>query len=281
MTMQKKNNFSLNDKLLIIIIFSLNLNLVNSQSIVIKYVGSSNESINLSYNYRELNNEYTVLNRSNRYLVIKSNYEKTILCDDVKRNTLIFAQPNDTIEIDLDDKGLITYKSNNSEYRKNESLYINHCYKKYGPIKDLFGKKNWLSSNKRNNYKDYLRSNFDNEKDLLNSYFKKKLISSEFYKFFNNSFWSLTTLNKLQNIKTTNAAKIEIKNSLHNEKSINYLLKIPEYRLLMLNYTFDLMKKSKYKNDLYSTLLFISENYANQKIIDYLFYNKMKFFFAL
>jgi thiol-disulfide isomerase/thioredoxin len=277
--MQTNNTFILTKKLIIITAFLFKFCFVNSQNIVIKYIGSSNESINLSYNYRELSNEYTVLNKNNRYLNIKSNHEETILCDDDKRNTQIFAKPNDTIKIDLNNKGLIIYSSNNSEYRKNESLYINYCFEKYGPIKDLLSKKRWLYSNKKNNSENFLQSNFDNEIKLLDSYYNKKNISIEFYKFFKSSFWSLTTLNKLQNTKTSDTALKEIKSSLSNIKSIDFLLKVPEYRLLLLNYNFELMKKSKSKKDLYSSLIFISKNYSNQSIIDYLLFNKLKFTF--
>ncbi|TDE52700.1 TlpA family protein disulfide reductase [Flavobacterium sp. GT3P67] len=269
-------NIFLNIKLIPILVFLsvTSLDLVYSQNIVVKYVGSSSNSINLRYNYRELSDNYTVLNKDNRYLVIKSNKEQTIMCDDAIRSTLIYAQPNDTIEIDLNKKGLITYSSKNSVYRKIESEFINSCYEKYGPAKDLLSKKRWLLNHKQINPGDFLDENYYQEIQLLDKYHKDDLISNQFYKYFKSLYWSLSIINKIQNPKKVHGTFLEINNSLKNS---DYLTNIPEYRIVLLNYTLSLMKKLKIKNDLFNTLQFISAKFSNQSVIDCLLYNRMKF----
>ncbi|WP_158626851.1 TlpA disulfide reductase family protein [Flavobacterium sp. GT3R68] len=269
-------DISFNIKLMSVFIFLsiTSFDVVYSQNIVVKYVGSSSNAINLRYNHRELSDNYTVLNKDNRYLVIKSNKEETILCDDIVRSTFIYAQPNDTIDIDLNKKGLITYSSKNSVYRKNESEFINSCYEKYGPAKDMLSKKRWLLYHKQIGQGDFLDENYDKEKQLLEKYHKDNLISNQFYKYFKSLYWSLSMTNKMQNPKNEDGAFVEVKSSLNNA---DYLINIPEYRIVLLNYTFSLMKKLKVKNDLFSTLQFISAKFSNQSIIDGLFYNRMKF----
>lgn len=260
----------------IILLLLFNTPFVFSQQIVLKYVGTSAIDINLTYNYRELSNEYTILNKKNRLLIIETNKAETIICDDISRNTIIYAEPNDTIEIDLNNKGLIIYSCKKTAFRKGESQFINLCYENYGPSIEILSKKRWLLTNKKNKPQEYLDETFKKEKELLDKYHKEKIISDKFYEYFKYTYWSLTMTNKLQNLKERKKTNNEIEKSLKNSVK---LMNIPEYRLTLLNYIFYCMKDSRIKDNLFNTLNFISTKFSNQTVKDYLLYNKMKFYF--
>lgn len=267
-------NYKIIQKVVLFLFISPSI-LFSQKKIIIKYVGSSDAEINLTYNYRELSNDYCVLNKENSVLVLNSDKPETFMCDDIIRKTIIYAEPNDTIEIDLNQKGLIVYSCKNSAFRKTESQFVNFCYENYGPSIEILSKKRWLLRTKRNNSKIYLDEKFINEKKLLENYHDKKIISDKFYDHFKSMYWSLTMINALQNPKEKKNAYRDIEISFKNSEK---LINIPEYRIALLNYTFYKMSDLKIKEDLFNSLNFISTKFSNQTIKDYLLYNKMKFF---
>ena len=59
------------------------------------------------------------------------------MCNQVTRNTLIFALPNETIEFYINEKGLINYYCDSNKYRKLESEFINDCFEKFGTTENI------------------------------------------------------------------------------------------------------------------------------------------------
>lgn len=87
--------------LLLFIITSLTY----SQNIAIKYSGDSDDTILLTCHAIEALSTPAVLNKNNRNLKITIDCPTTLLCNQVTRNTLIYATPNETIELDINKKG--------------------------------------------------------------------------------------------------------------------------------------------------------------------------------
>ncbi len=266
---------SLRKKFFSIAIFLLSIIhcLLYGQNIVIKYVGNSNTSINLTYLYRELGNSTATLNRSNRMLTIKSNKPEFINCNDIMRSTIIYAEPNEIIDIDINDKGLLIYKCNKSPIRKFESEFINDCYEKYGPIDEVFVKKILLMSKNKNKQVN-IDENYENENTLLDKYFEEKKTSIQFHDYFKSVFWSLSLINKMNNPKEQNTAFNDLKTSF---PKANRLINVTEYRRALICYTLLSMKNLKTKPTVNNFLQFTSTHFPNQIIIDYLSYYKIKF----
>ena len=104
----------------------------HSQNIFIKYIGNSDDAIMLTCHSIESLQTPTVLNKNNRFLEVPTSNSTTLLCNQITRNTLIYAAPNETIELDINNKGLLHYYCNSNRYRKLESEFINDCFEKFG-----------------------------------------------------------------------------------------------------------------------------------------------------
>jgi len=261
------------------IIFSLiclnTFECINAQNITIEYIGNADSSINLTFQYSELSNSVTTLNKSNRKLIINTNNPQCIACIDIQRFTFIYAEPNETIDICLNNKGLLTYSCTKSHYRKLESQFINTCFEKYGPTEALYMKRiRALQKTKKAKLSVYLDANYEGERSLLEKYYAEKKISRPFYEHFKSILWSLSVINKLDNPKEQNVGFAEVEKSISNGES---LINVSEYRRCLLMYSYLVMKNSKIKPDLYNSLQFISTHFSNQIIIDYLLYSKVKF----
>jgi len=246
------------------------------QNIIIKYVGNSDNSINLTYKYTELGNSFTTLNRNNRILSIKSNDPQGFKCNDISRYTFIYAEPNETIDLNLNEKGLIVYSCSKSPYRKLESQFINDCYEKYGPTEAIFIKKiRDLQKIKKKIQSAYFDENYKGENLLLEKYYAEKKISKQFYKHFKSILWSLSQMNRLNNPREQNAGFADLEKSFPTAKN---LMNVCEYRRCLLMYSYLKMKHSKIKIDLYNSLQFISTHFSNRIIIDYLSYYQLNFY---
>jgi len=258
-----------------ILFFLLNVNgICEGQTISIRYIGNSETTINLTYLFIELGNSTVALNKSNRILTFESNTPQIIKCDDISRNTIIYVEPNETIDIDVDNRGMLLYNSKKSSFRALESQFVNDCYIKFGPSEPAFIKKMLLSTRSKNSKSLKIDECYLGEKKLLDDYYAKQKLSSQFYECFKLIYWCLTLENKINNPKEQSIGFVELKKSFPNAKD---LMHIYQYRTCLLSYCHHLIKNSKIKPDLDSSLQFILTHFSNQTIIDYLMYNKLKF----
>lgn len=263
------------DKLLVLaILILLNVNgICKGQTITIRYIGNSDVSIHLVYSFIELGNSTSTLNKTNPILSFESNNPQIIKCVDAYRNTAIYVEPNETIDIDIDNRGLLQYKSAKYSYRYFESQFINDCYLNNGPAEPIFIKKNLLSIQNKNIMSIKIDERYLNEKKLLDEYFANQKLSSRFYEYFKTIYWCLTLENKISNPKEQSIGFLELRKSFPNAENLinNY-----QYRTCLLAYCHYLMKNLKIKNDLNSSIQFITTHFSNQVIIDYLMYNRFK-----
>ncbi len=249
---------------------------LNGQNIVIKYVGNSENSINLTCLYSELGNNISTLTKTNRILTIKSNKPQCINCVDRFRNSFIYAEPNETIYLDINKRGLIIYSCAKSPCRKFESMFINDCIEKYGPSEAIFIKKiRALQQTGKSKQSIELDENYTGEKKLLDEYYAKKMVSRQFYDYIKHLYWSLSVENKMNNPTEQNAGLNELKKSFPNADN---LINVIEYRRCLLMYSQLVMKNSKIKTSLYNSLQFVSTHFPNQTIIDYLTFSNIKFY---
>jgi thiol-disulfide isomerase/thioredoxin len=243
-----------------------------SQGIFIKYIGNSEDNIVLTCQSLESLQSPISLNKNNRDLKITLSSPTTVLCNQIYRNTLIYALPNETIEFDLNEKGLINYYCLSNGYRKLESEFINHCYETYGKIENISDYNQLKQIRLLNKFSKYFDKAYIKEQELLETYYKNDKISKEFYEYFKKMYWCLIKFNELEN------KVIDARTFLAIEKSFDeadVLLNIEGYKELLYNYTAKSIKKLQLKNDLYSKMNFIVKNIANQKIKDYLLYTNM------
>jgi len=141
-----------------------------SQNIIIKYIGDSEDSIMLTCQSIESLRSPIVLNKNNRDLKIKLDCPTTILCNQIFRNTLIYASPDETIELDINDKGLITYSCKSNNYRKLESEFINDCFEKYGKTEIISDYNELKQVRLLNNISKYFDKEYIKEQELLKIY---------------------------------------------------------------------------------------------------------------
>lgn len=243
-----------------------------SQNIFIKYVGDIENNIILTCQSVELLQSPTVLNKNNRNLKIRLDSPTTLLCNQIKRNTLIYASPNETIELDLNDKGLINYSCPSNKYRKLESEFINDCFEKYGKTENISNYNELKQIRLLNKLPKYFDKEYIKEQELLESYYKNDKISKEFHQYFTTMYWCLMKYNELENEFINPATFLDIEKSFNQA---NVLLNIEGYKELLWNYVEKSIKKSGIKKDLYTKMEFITKNFTNQKIIDYLLYSKI------
>lgn len=243
-----------------------------SQNIFIKYVGNGEDDIMLSCQSVEFLQTPVVLNKTNRTLEIKLETQTTLFCNQFFRNTMIYVLPSETIEFDVNDKGLINYYCKSNHYRKLESEFINDCYEKFGRtinISDYTIFKHLRLSEGTIKYfdKEYIK-----ELELLEKHYKADKVSKEFYLYFTKMYWCLIKYNELEN------KVINPKTFLSIEKSFNesdVLLDIEGYKVLLWNYVNKYMKKLGLKNNLLTKMDFVANNFKNQKVKDYLLYSNI------
>jgi len=224
------------------------------------------------YLYAETGNGYSTLSKENRILTIKTNVAQIIKCVDINRSTFIYAEPNETIEFDINKKGLIEYHCKTSPIRNLESKFINDSFEKYGATEADYIRR--IKQRVKSSEKlIHLDASYKNEKALSDDYFSKGNISKEYHRYFNSLLWTLTTDNKIHNPSMQKDGLTELKKSFSNPE---YLLNISEYRRCLQSYLYFEMKSSNIKDNLYSSLQFIPAHFSSQAIIDYLSYSKIK-----
>lgn len=214
----------------------------------------------------------TVLNKSNRVLEIPSSNSTTLLCNQITRNTLIYAAPNETIELTINVKGLLLYYCSSNQYRKLESEFINDCFEKFGKTENISNFNELKQIRLLNGKSKYFDKHYIKEKELLEDYYKNDKVSKEFYQYFTKMFWCLIKFNELEEKIINPETFLSIENSF---KESEELLNIEGYKNLLWNYVEKSIKKRGLKNDLYTQMDFISKNISNQKIIDYLLYSNI------
>ncbi len=243
-----------------------------SQNISLKYVGDSEDNILVTCQSIEMLKTPMVLNRDNRVLNIKTDVPITILCNQTMRNTMIYAAPNEVIEFDINDKGLIRYYCNASRYRKLESEFINDCYEKYGKTENISDYNELRQIRLMAGMPKYFDREYRKEQELLESYYKNDKVSKEFYQHFTALYWCLIKFNELENKVIDPATFLSIEKSFNEADT---LLNIEEYKMLLDNFVRKSLKKAALQNDLYSTMEFATKNFTNQKIVDYLLYSNI------
>lgn len=238
-----------------------------AQKITIKYVGDKEVVINLTSQSRENVYDRAVLSVKNRELKVDNN--SIVFSNDINRATFIYAAPNETIEFDIDAAGLIHYYCADNPIRKSESEFQNESFKKYGSIKNLPSYnqlKIIMASAKLNSYFDH---DYIKQKELLENYYKENKVSKEFNEYFTIVYWSLTLYNDLE-AKTLNPDTFTVIENSFDQADVS--LDVQAYRELLENYVKKRMNFLGLKKTLPNVLNFISANFQNQAIIDYLLY---------
>lgn len=243
-----------------------------SQNIFIKYIGNSNDNIMLTCSSIEYLQTPTVINKNNRNLKLTISSPTTLLCNQINRNTLIYALPGEIIEFDINEKGLINYYCSSNKYRKLESEFINDCYEKYGKTENISNYNELKQIRLLNKLPKYFDAEYIKEKELLESYYKNNKISKEFYEYFTTMYWCLIKFNELENKVINPETFLSIEKSF---SEADRLLTIEGYKELLWNFIEKSIKKLNLKNDLYTKMDFVSNNISNQKIIDFLLYSNI------
>jgi hypothetical protein len=170
-----------------------------SQNILIKYNGDNKDNILLTCQSIEMLKTPMVLNSDNRVLKIKIDIPVTLLCNQLSRNTVIYAAPNETIEFDVNAKGLISYYCNSNKYRKLESEFINDCFEKYGKSENISDYNELKQIRLLASKPKYFDHEYRKEQGLLEIYYKNDKVSKEFYQHFSMMYWCLIKFNELEN----------------------------------------------------------------------------------
>ncbi|MBZ4035527.1 redoxin family protein [Flavobacterium sp. 17A] len=235
--------------------------------ITVKYVGTNEGIINFTSQSRVNSSDRAVLSTNNRELKVDNN--SIVNCNDINRATSIYASSNENIEFDVDKTGLIHYYCATNPIRKSESEFENERFKKYGATKNLPSYnqlKIIMVAAKINSYFD---KNYTKEKELLETYYKESKLSKEFYDYFSATYWSLTLYNELE-VPTLNPNTFTAIEKSFDQAHV--LLDVQDYRELLQNYVQKRMKFLGLKKSLSSEMEFISKNFNNQNIKDYLLY---------
>jgi thiol-disulfide isomerase/thioredoxin len=240
-----------------------------SQNIFIKYVAESDNNILLTCQSVTFLQSPTVLTKNNRELKIASDSPITLLCNQIRRNTLIYALPNETIKLDINDKGLIDYCCDTNKYRKLESEFINDCFEKYGTTENISLYKELKQIRLLNKLPKYFDKEYIKEQELLENYYINDKVSKEFYHYFKTMYWCLIKYNELENETVNPATFLAIEKSFNQADS---LLNVEGYIALLDNYIVKSIKRPGLKPDLYTKMEFISKNFTEQKLIDFLLY---------
>lgn len=241
-----------------------------SQNINVKYIGDNEDDIVLTCQSIESLQTPTILNKSNRDLKFILNSPTTLLCNQIYRNTLIYASLDETIELDINYKGLIDYSSPSNKYRKLESEFVNDCFEKYGTTENISNYNELKQIRLLNKFSKYFDKEYIKEQELLDSYYKNDKISKEFHQYFTTMYWCFIKYNELENKNIDPNTFLSIERSFNEA---NVLLNINGYKELIWNYVEKSIKKSGLNNDLYTKIEFITRTFTNQQIIDYLLYS--------
>jgi thiol-disulfide isomerase/thioredoxin len=243
-----------------------------SQNILIKYVGDGDHNVMLTCQAVESLQSPTVLNKNNRDLKLTLDSPTTLLCNQIRRNTLIYAAPNETIELDINDKGLINYSCKTNNYRKLESEFINDCFEKYGITENISQNKELKQIRLLNKLSTYFDKEYTKEQELLEEYYKNDKVSKEFYTYFKTMYWCLIKYNELEAEVINPATFLAIENSFNQA---NLLVTIQGYTPLLENYVIKSIKKIGLKPDLPTKMEFVSKHFTSQKMIDNLLYSNL------
>lgn len=243
-----------------------------SQNIIIKYIGDREDNIILTCQSIESLQHPTVLNKNNRDLKFTLNSPTTLLCNQINRNTLIYALPNETIEFEINAKGLINYSCPSNKYRKLESEFINDCFEKYGKTENISNYNQLKQIRLLNKLPKYFDKDYIKEQELLESYYNNDKVSKEFHQYFTTMYWCLIKYNELENEVINPETFLAIEKTFDKADG---LLNIEGYKELLWNYVAKSLKKSDLKNVLYTKMEFIARNFTNQKIKDYLLYSNI------
>jgi hypothetical protein len=204
-----------------------------SQNISIQYVGDGDHNILLTCQVVESLQSPTVLGKNNRNLKIALVSPTTLLCNQIKRNTLIYVSPNEIINLDINAKGLIDYWCDTNKYRKLESKFINDCFEKYGTTEDIVLNNELKQIRLLNKFPKYFDKEYIKEQELLENYYKNDKVSKEFYQYFKTMYWCLIKYNELENEVVNPAIFSDIEKSFNQADS---LLNIEGYNALLDNY---------------------------------------------
>ena len=245
-----------------------------SQNIFIKYIGDGEDNIVLTCQSVESLQSPTALNKNNRDLKMTLVSPTVLICNQITRNTLLYASPNEIIEFDINEKGLIKYYCSSNKYRKLESDFINDCFEKYGKTENISNYNELKQIRLLNGTSKYFDKEYIKEQELLESYYKNDKVSKEFHQYFTSMYWCLIKYNELENNVVNPETFLAIEKSF-NEADV--LLNIEGYKELLWNYVAKSMKKSGLKNDLFAKMDFVAKNFTNQKIIDYLLYSNINY----
>ncbi len=258
--------------LILLVILSF-LNLCNCQNTILKYIGKNKDKMHFSYNYVEFNQDFISLSNEDRELNLNCDKSQVVSSNDITRIVKIFIECNETIEYYIDKEGMIHYSCKNNPYRKTESEFINTCYEKYGAALPFNEKKMFKEIFIKYNKSGYNEETYIKENELLESWFKRNLVSESFYKYFKALYWSLSVYNKLEKKSSIKELSEKIEMSFNDS---DYLMNIPEYRKAILLYCEILMNEKKIENKLSERIDFIIDNFNEQKIIDYLLFFEIK-----
>lgn len=256
--------------LLLVIISTFSI----AQTSTIKYMGNSDENILLTDVVIKSLTSPAVLNKNHRELVIESNSPTTLLCNQITRNTQIFVLPNETIEFDLNNRGLINYYCKTNPYRKLESEFINDCFEKYGATENISNYNELKQIRLLNKTEKYFDKEYKKEQELLKNYYKEGKVSNEFYQYFTAMYWCLIQYNNLESNILTSETYTAIEKSFDEA---DVLINVEGYKELLQNYVTKSIKKAGIKNDFYTKMEFITTNFKNQEIIDYLLYSNINY----
>jgi thiol-disulfide isomerase/thioredoxin len=259
---------ALNKTFLLFLMSSLSF----SQNIFIKYSGDNDDTILLTCQAVEALSSPAILNKDNRNLKITLDSPTTLLCNQVTRNTLIYAFPNEIIELDINEKGLINYYCNSNKYRKLESVFINDCFEKYGKTENISDYNELKQIRLLNGKSKYFDKGYTKELELLENYYKNDKVSKEFNQYFTTMYWCLIKYNELENEVVNPETFLSIEKSFDDA---DVLLTIEGYKELLWNYVTKSMKRLGLKNDLFTKMDFVAKNMTTQKIKDYLLYSNI------
>ncbi|REG96198.1 TlpA family protein disulfide reductase [Flavobacterium aquicola] len=245
-----------------------------SQEIVLKYKGEKQENIPIVCRQLKFLNEPTVISEKNRILTLKTETPIAIKCIDFKKETPIFALPNEIIEFTINEKGLIDYSCKTNQYRQLESQFVNTCFENYGKAENISNYNELKQIRLLNKMIKYFDPVYLKEQKSLEDYYKNDKISKEFYNYFKTMYWSLIRYNELENKEINPLTFSSIEKSFQDA---NELIIVDEYRDLLQNYVLKSLKKEGKTINLHNQVTFASTAIENQKIKDYLLYTFINF----
>ncbi|CAM2928210.1 Thiol-disulfide isomerase or thioredoxin [Flavobacterium succinicans] len=245
-----------------------------SQNIVLKFIGDNDDGISfIGYSEKFLIGPRG-FSPGERELVFKLNQPAVIKCTHYKKPIPIFALPNEVIEFDFNEKGLIEYSCKTNKYRATESQYLNESFEKYG-VAESFSDYNEL---KRIRSINKMLKNFDptyqKEQEFLESNFKSGKVSKEFYSYFKMMYWSLIKTNELEKGTVAPATISAIEESF---KGADSLFVVDKYRSLVGRYIDKTLSKSTQKATLFEELTFVVTTFQSQKVKDYFLFKNLNF----